>query len=218
MNLEGLPFSLGLMTLDDVPTIAEIEREVFSLPWSANTFAYELRSNPSSEYVVLRHRPMADESWKRSVVSRAVKRLLAPSKTDDSLLGYGGFWMMLEEAHICTLALRREWRGHGLGELLLAYLIERALERKAGVVTLEVRVSNSLAQNLYVKYGFEVVGRRKGYYSDNREDAYIMTTGAIQESPYQLRYQSLVSNLRARLLSQVQPTLPKPQASPHNIR
>ena len=206
MNLRGLPFTVVPMQIEDVPAVTAIERTVFTMPWSANAFTYELRHNPSSEYLVLWYVPWLHRPQEAKSPLRPMHRLLKPAKNDLALLGYGGFWMMLEEAHICTLAVRPEWRGRGLGELLLASLIERAMERKAEVLTLEARVSNLVAQNLYSKYGFKVVGRRKGYYSDNGEDALIMTTDSIVSPDYQRRYQALVEALLKRL--QEQPDIP----------
>jgi len=202
VNLEDLPYRLEPMAEEDVSTVAEIEKIVFTLPWSATAFMYEIRSNPSAEYMVLRYVPWVRESWEDRVLPKSVRRLLHSSKNDQSLLGYGGFWRVLEESHICTLAMRPEWRGRGLGELLLLSLIERAVECKAEVVTLEVRVSNTKAQNLYQKYGFTVMGRRKGYYSDNGEDALIMTTEQVTAPEYQARFQELRAQLRERLLAQ----------------
>ena len=116
---------------------------------------------------------------------------------------------MLEEAHICTLALRAEWRGRSLGELLLLALIESALARQAEVITLEVRIGNQRAQNLYLKYGFEIAGRRVHYYSDNNEDAYIMSIGNAKSPAFQGRLQQLSQNLHQRLYS-AQTTNPVP--------
>jgi [ribosomal protein S18]-alanine N-acetyltransferase len=213
INLDGLPYIVLPMRLEDVPAVSELEHIVFTLPWSSATFGYELRNNPSSEYLTLRYRPWGEESGRKHLLSRSVWRLFKKSSDEDdpALLGYGGFWMMLEEAHICTLAMRPEWRGRGLGELLLAALIAHAYERHAEVVTLEVRVGNITAQNLYTKYGFKTVGRRKAYYSDNHEDAFIMTTDMIVAPAYQERFQQLTEALRARLLAQ--PNTP-PEARP----
>lgn len=208
MNLDGLPYRVQAMAVEDVPTVYDIERRVFSMPWAASTFSYELRNNPSSEYLVLRHTPVATAQDNPGLIRRAVHRLLRPSEIDPSLLGYGGFWMMVEEAHICTLAVRPEWRGRGLGELLLLSLIEHAYTRNAQVLTLEVRVSNTVAQRLYAKFGFHQVGRRKAYYSDNREDAYIMTTDPIVSGGYKLRCAELTDALAARLARESQPPLP----------
>jgi [ribosomal protein S18]-alanine N-acetyltransferase len=215
MNLDGLPYLLAPMVVEDVPTVSAVERIVFTLPWSSSAFTYELRNNPSSEYLVLRYVPWAGKYRGGGILSRSVRRLFRPEENDLSLLGYGGFWMMIEEAHICTLAMRPEWRGRGLGELLLASLIERALARHAEVVTLEARVTNIRAQNLYVKYGFKIVGHRKGYYSDNGEDAVIMTTEPVISAEYQERFRQLTQSLHERLLGQpdVPPVMEQPQVS-----
>jgi ribosomal-protein-alanine N-acetyltransferase len=202
MNLEGLPYAVTPMEVEDVPAVTAIERTVFSLPWSSNAFTYELHSNPSSEYLALWYLPWMNKLRAVPALLRPVRKLLKSARNDLALLGYGGFWMMVEEAHICTLAIRPEWRGRGLGDLLLASLIERALARQAEVVTLEARVSNITAQNLYTKYGFRTVGRRKGYYSDNGEDALIMTTSPIVSDEYQRLYHELVRTLLERLASQ----------------
>ncbi len=202
IKLEGLPYAVTRMDPKDVPAVGELERIVFTLPWSSATFNYELNHNPSAEYLVLRYLPWAEKSAPKSLLPEPVRRLLNVSQDDQSLLGYGGFWMMLDEAHICTLAVRPEWRGRGLGELLLASLIERAFEREAKVVTLEVRVSNFVAQNLYEKYGFKVVGQRKGYYSDNHEDALIMTTDVVTSPEYQRRFRHLTERLSNKLRQQ----------------
>jgi ribosomal-protein-alanine N-acetyltransferase len=110
-------------------------------------------------------------------------------------------WIMMDEAHITTIALRAKRRGQGLGELLLASLMEMAFDVRAQRVTLEVRVSNEAAQRLYRKYGFSVEGTRARYYSDNNEDAYIMTTGNIQEPAYRRTFDELVDVLRSRLVN-----------------
>ena len=200
MNLNDLPYALEPMGVRDIPTVYAIERSVFSLPWSATAFRYELSSNAASEYLVLRYLPWVAKTPK--LLLRPVRRLLQAPMHETSLLGYGGFWLMADEAHICTLALRPEWRGRGLGEMLLVALIERALGRQAKVLTLEVRKSNAVAQALYKKYGFTIIGQRKRYYSDNGEDAYIMTTESIVSPVYQRQLQRLARGLRERLLAQ----------------
>ena len=117
------------------------------------------------------------------------------------ILGYGGFWLFLDEAHICTLAVHPDWQGRGLGALLLTSLIEHAIELDAAIVTLEVRASNLMAQKLYRRYGFAQVGLRKRYYSDNSEDALIMTTEPISSSSFQKRFKTLKSSLLRKLAS-----------------
>ncbi|MEW5717504.1 MAG: ribosomal protein S18-alanine N-acetyltransferase, partial [Chloroflexota bacterium] len=97
--------------------------------------------------------------------------------------------VMVDEAHISTVATHPQWRRQGIGELLIIAMIERAAEIGARLMTLEVRVSNVDAQALYRKYGFDVVGHRPQYYSDNREDALIMTTPPIISAEYQRVFQ-----------------------------
>jgi [ribosomal protein S18]-alanine N-acetyltransferase len=199
MDLTNLPYSILPMVLDDVPTVHTIEQLVFSLPWSASAFSYEIRNNPSAQYLVLRYRPWLYESPARKLLPRAMRHLLQSPTNEPSLLGYGGYWMVLEEAHICTLALRAEWRGRGLGELVLLALVESALARNAEVITLEVRVSNLCAQSLYLKYGFEIAGRRIHYYTDNNEDAFIMSTGKTTLPAFNERLLQLSRKLNQRL-------------------
>ncbi len=188
MDTESLLLVVEPMREPDVASVAAIERMVFSMPWSSNAFGYELRANPLSHYYVAR--------------TRSVKPGPGADGLDPSIVGYGGFWMMLDEAHVCTLAVRPDWRRRGVGELLLSAMIGEAAALNAGVVTLEVRVSNLAAQSLYSKYGFGAAGLRKGYYSDNHEDALIMTTEPITTAAYQSRYNRLQKMLRERLLQQ----------------
>ena len=102
----------------------------------------------------------------------------------DYITGFLGTWYMVDEAHIISVGVRGAFRGSGIGELLVIAAIEQAMDRRAAVVTLEVRPSNMAAINLYRKYGFKEKGLRKGYYADNREDALIMTTNSIQHPNY----------------------------------
>jgi ribosomal-protein-alanine N-acetyltransferase len=200
MDLAGLPYSLDKMHLADLPTISFIERQVFATPWSIQAYRQEVLYHETASYLVLRYagaRPGGGGAWQRPWGARQ----------DPTLLGYGGVWMILEEAHISTLAVRPEWREQGLGELLLAALIEQALEQAAETVTLEVRESNRAAQGLYVKYGFETVGLRKRYYPDNQEDALIMSTPPIQTAAYRTDYKARVEALVRRL--RASPDVPK---------
>ena len=106
---------------------------------------------------------------------------------------------MIDEAHISTLAVEPRCRRRGIGELLLVGLIDWACEVGAAFMTLEVRPSNPAAQSLYRKYGFQVVGLRKGYYSDNGEDALIMTTGSVTSQSFRSNLARLKDSLRVRL-------------------
>jgi ribosomal-protein-alanine N-acetyltransferase len=185
MDLARIPLVVEPMQLAHVPAIMEIERESFSLPWPEGAYRHELRHNELAHYYVLRPR-----SATRSIVLMPIWQRLwraiwrRPPTNTGLILGYGGFWLMYDEAHISTLAIRVAWRRLGLGELLLVALLDEAQRLRASRATLEVRVSNVAAQNLYAKYGFEQVGRRKGYYADNREDALILTTPGFASFPY----------------------------------
>ena len=111
--------------------------------------------------------------------------------TPENIVGFSGFWMMMKEAHIIAIGVRNGYRQLGIGEGLLIATIELAQRLNANVVTLEVRASNKVAQELYKKYGFQVVGRRLKYYSSDGEDAIIMTTDNITSMPFQASFQQL---------------------------
>ena len=177
-----IPFVATPMTHADVPEVTALEKRAFSLPWSRHAFEHEVQHNPMAHFLVLRRRNFATGRDSAS-----------------HLVGYGGFWLFNDEAHICTLAVEPEWRGQGLGELLLTHLIDQAAQLDAAVVTLEVRATNRVAQELYAKYGFAQVGLRKGYYSDTGEDAIAMTTERISSAAYQRRFQQLKANLERKL-------------------
>ena len=140
----------------------------------------------------------ADSAFGRlmSGARRMVWRRRNPSWTPGTelIVGYVGVWYITDEAHVVAVAVRSEYRGLGLGEALLIAAMEQAVEREASVVTLEVRVSNHVAQNLYTKHGFTKRGVRKGYYSDNREDALIMTSENLSDGSCRAQLQRLESN------------------------
>ncbi len=173
-----LPYRIEPMRTDDIKQVMHIERVSFPAPWPATAYRYDLTKNDLATYLVL--------------------RLMRPRRAP-LLLGYGGFWLMVDEAHISTIAVHPQWRGRGLGAMLLLALAEVALRRGAERLTLEVRESNTKAQNLYRKYAFAVVGRRRRYYHDNDEDALIMTTPRLR--PTDLA--QFKAALRARLLSNI---------------
>ena len=98
------------------------------------------------------------------------------ARIDDEIVGFGGMWLMVDEGHIITFAIHPAWRRQRIGERLLLAFLDLALVRGAHEATLEVRLSNLPARRLYEKFGFRPVGLRPRYYSDNGEDALIMTT------------------------------------------
>lgn len=201
MNAEDWPYRIEPMRLEDVPTVGAIERLVFSRPWPMDAYNYELLENPQSHYLVARLKGRQRPPARRGLAAK-LRQAIVGAELDETLLGYGGLWLMVDEAHISTLAVRVEWQGRGIGELLLASLIEKAMELQAALVTLEVRVSNYRAQNLYKKYGFHQAGIRYRYYSDNNENAFIMTTEAIASPAYQALFRERVAALSAKLSAQ----------------
>jgi ribosomal-protein-alanine N-acetyltransferase len=207
------------MDLDDIPEVLEIDRASYSVPWPASAYRREILHNRNARYVVLRE--VVDGETRAPRPAPSSRSLLPPflrwplrseprPPGVGQIHGYAGMWLMVDEAHITTIAMRPAWRGRGLGELLLVSMIESALDTGAERVTLEVRVSNETAQNLYRKYGFRQQGIRPRYYADDNEDAYIMTTDDIREEGYQRRFDSLVAALRARLLDGRQFTVSAP--------
>lgn len=188
------PYRVEPMSWGDVPQVMAIERKSFTLPWSDYTYRHEILENRNAYYFVARR---LDERVMRKPASwweRLFKR-----EATAPIVGYGGFWIVVDEAHISTIASDEKWRGRGIGELMLLAMIERSIELGAHEVTLEVRVSNGVAQNLYRKYGFETVGRRLGYYRDNNEDAELMTVSGVHTAEYQAKLKALRAALEDRL-------------------
>lgn len=136
------------MTREDVSEIAELEKICFTLPWSEKSFRDEM-ANKLAIYFT--------------------------AKDNGKCVGYAGFWNVSGEGDVTNVAVLPEYRRRGVGSLLVAEMIKTAEKLKLEVLTLEVRKSNTAAQKLYEKFGFEILGERKRYYSDNGEDAYIMT-------------------------------------------
>ena len=184
--MQDLPYVVQPMTLSDIDQVIEIEEAVFAAPWSARAYRYELASNPNSTMLVVRRRA-------RPVPALRLWQPRLP------VLGYGGFWHLVDEAHVATIGVRPADQGKGLGELLLLSLLEKARVLNVERATLEVRVSNLKAQALYEKYGFEKVSLRRRYYADNDEDAYIMATPPLYSPRFELNLMQRRAALYQRL-------------------
>jgi [ribosomal protein S18]-alanine N-acetyltransferase len=203
---------IRLMTKEDVHQVGEIDREAFPTMWPPINFNHEL-TNRLAHYLVATDgfKPSGPQpavitpeySYRRSFLG--IKWPLWSSKphstppSSELIRGFLGMWMMVDEAHIINIAVRESARGKGIGELLLISGVEMAVRLNATVATLEVRVSNTIAQNLYVKYGFNNVGSRKKYYTDNNEDALIMTTDLLSGQSFQEKFQALKTAHLSRL-------------------
>ena len=157
------PYLLRIIRPSDIPALIKIENKSFPRPWKPSAYEYEITRNKLASYQVV----TAQIEDKPAV-----------------LVGYTGHWLLADEIHISTIATHPKWRGRHLGELLLLnslFLSYEYREPKAVLVTLEVRPSNIVAQNLYRKYRFEQVGVRKRYYAD-KEDALLMTVEPLNDA------------------------------------
>jgi len=141
-------FGIRPMEPRDLIAVWEIEKLCFSIPWKKNAFLIEITDNRCARYFV--------------------------AHTDGKVIGYGGMWLMIDEAHITNIAVHPSFRKKGVGHAILKALADESLRNDADKMTLEVRVSNREALNLYESMGFVGAGVRKRYYSDNDEDALIM--------------------------------------------
>jgi ribosomal-protein-alanine N-acetyltransferase len=120
------------------------------------------------------------------------------AEPEELVVGFVGVWLLADEAHIVTVAVRDDHRGRGVGERLLIAAIDAAVRERQEVVTLECRVSNAVAIRLYEKYGFQRVGLRPRYYSDNHEDAYVLTADGVGSEAYTRLFERLRGEHRER--------------------
>lgn len=161
--------SIEPMRYDDIPSVQVIEREIFPSPWPKNAYAAELSQNRQASYIVLRQ--------------------------DGQLVGYAGVWRVAHEAHITTIGVRLKDQHKGYGKALFAALLQRAYAMGAHWITLEVRSGNLHAMRLYELFGFKAIGRRRGYYTDNGEDAVIMWSDSIHAPAFKRRFNDLLSRI-----------------------
>jgi [ribosomal protein S18]-alanine N-acetyltransferase len=208
---KGLYYYPRKMKEDDIPQVLDIELDAFPTQWphpTTSSYHHEMH-NKLAHYLVISEKsktqPPEPKQQTKGIKNRIsfIKRLFGHSgkdtlKLNDYLVGMAGIWMMVEEAHIVTIALRKSHKQLGLGELLIISLIELASQLNAKIITLEVRVSNTVAQGLYTKYGFVPVGTRRRYYSDNGEDALIMSTDDIASEQYLAKFNRLKNEHRER--------------------
>jgi [ribosomal protein S18]-alanine N-acetyltransferase len=175
------------MTLADLQAVHAIERSSFFPPWPDEAYRNELQTNRLASYVVAR--------------------------LEGVVVGFGGLWLMVDEAHVTTFAVDPAWRRRRIGERLLVALLDIAMARGAREATLEVRLSNVAARRLYEKYGFRPVGLRPRYYTDNGEDALIMTTDPLESTSMRERLAGLRAALDAAPFAEAVPQ--RDPATPH---
>ena len=193
---------LSPLTTADLDAVMALERQCFEEPWTRHMYISDLTNNTLATYLALRppaeaigqrvprpcveRKEAASAAWSAAEIEAAAADPAADMVILPPLLGWGGFWLMVDEAHIATVASHPEWRGCGLGQWLMVALMDAAQERGARLITLEVRAGNLPAQQLYLKLGFEITGRRRRYYRDG-EDGLIMTTPALTDPALQAR-------------------------------
>jgi len=209
-----MEIALRRLRAEDINQVIEIEKEAFSPLWLGTQFKRDL-NNRYARYLVaylVQETDSDSQSWSKNRISedsslwnRMVKTVQGVVKREDNspgpgsnLVGYVGLWFQGNEAHITEIAVREALRGKGIGELLLIGSVRASFEYGSAVVTLETRISNFVAQRLYEKYGFRTAGIRKGYYSDNRENAIIMTTSPIHAVEYRKRFSELQEAYQSR--------------------
>ncbi len=192
--------NLRYMQLADIRQVAAIDVICFEPPWSYESYTFEITESDVSHMVVLDQQ--SDEapppSPRRQLLrARLRDKLRGHGPTTYStgeILGYGGLWKVDGEAHISTIAIHPANRGLGYGEILLAGMFGKALQLDAEYIVLEVRVSNSVAQSLYQKYGFNRVARKKNYYRSDNEDAWDMRVSLGRDTRH--RFDRLYEKLR----------------------
>ncbi len=204
-------YVLAPMHADDIPEIVEIERESFAVLWPAGAYRKEIKSNRMAQYLVLRYHPAPGEfvpplpvrpeqrPFPLSLLPWGRPPLREPDPTGPSVVGYAGLWLMVDEAHITTVAVRRAFRGLGLGKVLMLELMGLARNLGARTVTLEVRQSNAIAIKMYEELGFRQKGMRRRYYTDNGEDALIMWSEKLAAPSARQRLAAATQTLRARI-------------------
>ena len=161
--------AIRAMRIDDIEYVSRLERRCYTLPWSSSAYVTEV-GNANAYYTVA-------------------------TLPDGTIAGYAGMWVIMDELHMTTIAVDPSVRGLKIGERLLLDTIREGIRRGAERATLEVRERNTVAHNLYVKYGFEDVAVRKNYYSDNGENAIIMWANDLTLPPYQ----AMLAGYEARL-------------------
>lgn len=146
------------MKLEDIPRVHEIDVLSFPLPWPEKSYLFELTENPTTLALVA------------EIILHEAKPLV---------IGMAVVWLVIDEAHIATIAIHPEFRGYSFGKKLLAETLRQSIQRGAILTTLEVRENNLLAQQMYTKFGFTIVGQRLHYYKDNNENAVLMTLNKL---------------------------------------
>jgi ribosomal-protein-alanine N-acetyltransferase len=196
--MREMGYKIRSMIESDIAEISEIDKEAFpgeSMFRPFSSYKADIHNSSVHYSVAYINDPVklrtgeiktGNVSW--------FKQLRRHRKTESSelhIIGFVGLWIMLHEAHITAIAIRKNYRRRGIGEALLISAVETSISSGAQMITLEVRVSNTIAQALYLKYGFLIVGKRIKYYSDNNEDALLMSIETINSASFQSQFRRL---------------------------
>lgn len=206
-STKTMPFAVHPLREADISQAKAVEKNAFPTLFPPTSFRREVR-NRLARYWVAEKSSTSEEttlpigSTLDSRQGGAFTKILGRARSfwsrqadngadNGHLVGFLGIWYIVDEAHIVSVGVHSDYQRRGIGELLLIAAIEHAIVRQTETMTLEVRQSNVAARSLYEKYGFTERGVRKAYYSDNREDAVIMTTESIQTTPYPEQFAAL---------------------------
>jgi ribosomal-protein-alanine N-acetyltransferase len=194
------------MHKEDITQVVEIDHEAFPTMWPPANYEHELQTWLAHYIVACEENETTEEPEITTTQEKGLPNLASqlrqffnynrlfnkpPQTQRQRIIGFAGFWVMADEAHITNIATRKSHRRRGIGELLLISTIDLAIGLNARILALEVRTSNITAQSLYLKYGFTPGGVRLRYYTDNKEDALVMTTEDITSASFQTRLNGL---------------------------
>ena len=202
-----MPYYVRRMRSEDIAQVTGIDREAFPSMWPPANYRHELNNRLARYIVAGEEGKTVEEPEVKATPEKGFSGLTSrvwrlfnhdrffgnevPASGKEYVVGFAGFWFVADEAHITSIAVREEYHRQGIGELLLISVMDLAAELNANIITLEVRASNAAALSLYSKYGFIQVGLRRGYYTDDREDAVLMTAENITSASFQARLQQL---------------------------
>ena len=213
------PYEVRPMTSKDILQVIEIERQSFPAMWPPTAFKRELQQNQLAHYLVVTEAQRQPAKLTESSTPPDSKvpgllrfltnvgqafsmpkqeSLLPPEDRPVLIVGFIGLWFLADEAHVVTVAVRESHRRRGIGELLLITALDLTRHQGQSALSLECRVSNNVAINLYEKYGLKRMGIRPRYYSDNHEDAYIFTSADVQSMTFQEQFRQLKQNYEQR--------------------
>jgi len=197
-------YHLDRMGHQDIDEVARIERRSFTSPWPMAAYRRELRRTEQNTYLVLRTDPDSHPGEEERGGVRAHLPFGSLLRRDSAgathrIAGFAGMWQLYDEAHVTTIAVDPRLRGRGFGEALFVALLAEATKRGTTWLSLEVRVSNRIAQRLYEKYELSTYSRRPGYYTNDGEDALVMWSRSLRDPAYVERLNTLRDQLQRKI-------------------